>query len=194
MLFFNNVLFLYYLRHPLLTKSQMPIPFRLSQSCSFGGWQGVSIYIYIYAYSCIWWLHSICAQQFTFVCQVEYIYIVLRSLHSIPCFFLAKAIPIDGYEMGGMRWKRSPESSQSPPTRILPRPWRSIGVDPPGSSLFWVTLTLNHRGLSIFKRIQNNDSQLYDHMYMRLYPHFVCFIIHWLVHLNIGYWIIMKLM
>lgn len=140
--------------------------------------RGINIFIYICLFMYLVIALNMCAAIYLCLSSGIYIYIVLRSLHSIPCFFLAKAIPIDGYEMGGMRWKRSPESSQSPPTRILPRPWRSIGVDPPGSSLFWVTLTLNHRGLSIFKRIQNNDSQLYDHMYMRLYPHFVCFIIH----------------
>ena len=55
-----------------------------------------------------------------------YIYIVLRSLHSIPCFFLAKAIPIDGYEMWGDEMEEEPRVE---PVTTDKNPPKTLEVD-----------------------------------------------------------------
>ena len=121
------------------------------------GYQYIYIYICLFMYLVI--ALNMCAAIYLCLSSGIYIYIVLRSLHSIPCFFLAKAIPIDGYEMGG-GWdgRGAPsrashhrqESSQDPGGRLV-----LILLDPPcfGLPLPWIiAVFLSSKGFKIMIR------------------------------------------
>ena len=69
---------------------------------------------------------NMCAAIYLCLSSGIYIYIVLRSLHSIPCFFLAKAIPIDGYEMGGDEMEEEPRVE---PVTTDKNPPKTLEVD-----------------------------------------------------------------